>query len=185
MNVLYKGKYKKRSYDIINRIDDKNKKVLDLCFGDVIIAEECKKRNIEWIGFDINPYFAKYAQKKGFNASTQDIEKLSVFPKADICILSGSLYHFYPEIKLILAKMLDSSAKIIISEPIINLTSQKGIIGKIAGVLSNAGKGEESFRFTSESIKLTLSNLKEELNYDFKIIDEKRDILIEITHAKN
>lgn len=185
MNVLYLMKYKKRFYDIISLFNKEDKRVLELCFGDIIIAQECKKRNISWIGYDINEYFVKKAELKGFKAFQADLSTLDSFPKSDVCIMCGSLYHFKDEIGNLLAKMLNSSPKIIISEPIENISSQKGILGKISRFLTNAGKGNENFRFDKTSIIETLDKYSELHHYTFKTISITRDILIEINYDRN
>ncbi len=185
MNILYSMKYKKRFTDILSLFDNEDKSVLELCFGDTIIAQECKKRNILWIGFDINKYFVNTAKLKGFNAIQADLATLDSFPKADVCIMCGSLYHFNDDLESLFAKMLKSSHKIIISEPIENISSQKGIIGKISRILTNAGKGDENFRFNQTSIIETLNKYSQIQHFTFKTISIKRDILIEINYDRN
>jgi ubiquinone/menaquinone biosynthesis C-methylase UbiE len=66
MNVLYLGKYKQRFAPIIDQIKmlPENSKILELCFGDIVIADHCKKNRLEWIGMDINESFVRQAQKK-------------------------------------------------------------------------------------------------------------------------
>lgn len=185
MNILYGLKYKKRFKDIWVLITDSEKNVLELCFGDVIIAKECRKRKISWTGYDINEYFVKRAEKRGFNAICADITKLGSLPQSDVCIICGSLYHFKNEVESIFGMMLNSSPKIIVSEPVINVTSHKGITGKISGILTNAGKGHENFRFTETSILDTLNNLRGKYGFFYKIISTGHDILIEINHDRN
>lgn len=185
MNILYRMKYQARFNDIIDLIKDSDTTILELCFGDTLIAQTCKERGIEWIGYDINEYFVSNAKAKGFNATKQDISELEKLPQADLCIMCGSLYHFIPEIEMTLNKMLTSSSRIIISEPIKNLSSNNGMIGKISRILTNAGKGHENFRFDRSSIIETLEKYKKSQNYTYKIISTKRDILIEINHDRN
>jgi len=185
MNILYLFKYKQRFIDIIELISENDKSILELCFGDIHIANTCKDRGLHWHGIDINESFVKYAKNKGFEATKQDLACLNIFPTADVCIMSGSLYHFHNEIELLFLKMLKSAPKIIISEPIINLSSKKGIIGKISKKLTNAGKGNESFRFNKISIINTLEQYKNKLNFKYRIISIKKDILIEITNERD
>lgn len=180
MNILYSLKYKKRFSEIVNEFSENDKNILELCFGDIYIADECRKRGINWMGIDISENFVKFANKKGYHAIKDDLTKIETLPLSDICIMCGSLYHFHNEIDLILGKMLASSQKIIISEPIVNLSSKKNLIGKISKILTNAGKGAENFRFNKESIIDTLDELKNKMSFEYKIISIKRDILIEI-----
>ncbi len=185
MNILYSMKYKNRFMEIIALLKEDEISILELCFGDTIIAQECKKRNISWIGFDINEYFVKNTKTQGFNAILADIISLPSFPKADVCIICGSLYHFVNDMDSLLCKMLNSSSKIIISEPIENLSTKKGFIGKISHILTNAGKGEENFRFDKTSIIETLNKYSQLHHFTYTTISIKRDILIEINHDRN
>jgi hypothetical protein len=180
MNVLYSFTYKKRFYDVVKEFSENDKNILDLCFGDIIIASECKRLGIQWMGIDMNENFVSFARKKGYNAVQNDITKIETLPLSDICIMVGSLYHFHNEICLIIDKMLASSRRIIISEPIINLSSNEGFIGKISRRFTNAGKGAENFRFNKKSIIEALDTLKIKRNFEYRIISINRDILIEI-----
>ena len=46
MQLLYTGGYKKRYSPIINCLPEKCDSVIELCFGDIILAEYCKKNKI-------------------------------------------------------------------------------------------------------------------------------------------
>jgi hypothetical protein len=185
MNILYLFSYKKRFNDIIKLLSGNEKNVLELCFGDIFIAKACKDKNINWIGIDININFVKFAQKNGFNAQKNDISEMCTLPSADVCVIIGSFYHFYNEIETMLMKMLKSAPRILISEPVKNLSAKKGFIGSISKILTNAGKGHENFRYNEESILKTLDEFKIKFNFTYKIISIKKDILIEILHDRN
>jgi hypothetical protein len=182
MWLLYGGKYKARFDDIIGLLNEDVRSIVDLCFGDVYIAGYCKSKNISWTGFDTNESFVRYARKKGFNASNADVLTLDHLPPCDVCIISGSLYHFHQVLYEVLNKMLESAKVIIISEPIINLSSRKGLIGKIAAASSNAGSGAERFRFSEGTFIKAIDDLSATLNYTYSIISINRDILVTITH---
>ncbi len=185
MNILYSFRYKQRFCDVIALFSEQDKIVTELCFGDIYIANYCSKNNILWQGFDINNYFVSYALKNNFSATNIDISQMQSFPKADVCIMIGSLYHFHNEAESMLLKMLNCAPKIILSEPIINLSSGKGIIGFLAKKFTNAGKGTEAFRYNKKSILKTLNRLTEKLKFKYKIIHIQRDILIEIIDERN
>ena len=185
MNVLYLGKYRQRFTDVIKLISTDDKSVIELCFGDILIAQYCKRKDIDWIGIDINDYFVQYANKMGFKAFADDLVKTKEIKSSDVCIMIGSLYHFNNDIELVLSKMLQAAPKIIISEPIVNLSSSKGWLGTLSKKLTNAGKGEENFRFNKESIINTLDKYSTLLKFSYRIISIKRDILIEILNERN
>ncbi|MDD5571391.1 MAG: class I SAM-dependent methyltransferase [Bacteroidales bacterium] len=185
MNILYLFGYRKRFDDITKLLSGSEKNVLELCFGDIFIAKACKNKGINWTGIDINMNFIKFAQKNGFNAQKNDISEMKSLPAADVCIIVGSLYHFHNETETMLMKMLKSAPRILISEPVKNLSAKKGFIGSISKILTNAGKGSENFRYNEESILKVMDDYKRNFNFTYKIISIKKDILIEILHDRN
>lgn len=181
MNLIYLGKYKRRFDRINNRINSNTGQVIELCFGDTYIARYCRKNNIQWKGYDLNENFVAHAKKLGYNAYKDDITKFDEFEKCDTYIMIGSLYHFKDAGIELLRKMIKASKQVIVSEPIKNLSSTKGIIGFIAKRSANAGKGQETFRYNETSF----IKLMDELNIEYKILSKDKDILIEIINERN
>jgi len=145
--------------------------VLELCFGDLVVAEYCRSHNKLWKGIDINPVFVSRAQTRGFDAQQTDIMGCETLPPSDVCIMIGSLYHFSGDLKRIFSLMLRSAPKIIISEPTTNLSHFRGPVGFLAKKCTNAGKGREEFRFTESSFSETLDKLSRELAFDYKMVN--------------
>ena len=180
MNVIYGGSYRAR-FELITRFVANNKisSVLELCFGDIIIAEYCKQRNINWKGIDINPGFTEYAKKKGYDATCQDVLLVNSFHKSDICIMAGSLYHFKDHLDDILKKVFEASPLFLISEPVKNLSSRKGLIGYIARHSANIGKGAEEFRFNKQTFEEMLSQYSKKFNFEYQTLGHfKKDIVV-------
>ncbi len=170
MNILYKGNYRRRFDGIFKLISGKS--VTELCFGDTLVADYCKQHKIDWKGIDSNETFISRANKKGYKTELNDINALIYFPKADTCIISGSLYHFHKNIENLFSKLLECAPVIIISEPISNLSNHKGIIGKTAAISATVNGQKQNFRFTKESLLETLSNLSAKLNFNFKVVEQ-------------
>jgi hypothetical protein len=101
-------------------------------------------------------------------------------PESDVCLMMGSLYHFYPDLKQLFEKIRRSSRRFILSEPVVNLTNQKGLIGKLAQKLTNAGKGEETFRFDENSLLETIKSWQKDYDFDYQIMGRGKDEIIEI-----
>ena len=180
MNLLYKGNYSKRFEHIFPFISGKN--VTEICFGDIAIAGYCRKNGINWAGIDINENFVKNAQKYGFNASMGNVHTMANFPKGDVCIIAGSLYHFHEDRETLFMKMLDCGPIIIISEPVINLSNNKGIIGKLAKASATINGKKQLFRYTTASLTAELNLLSRKLNFNYKIIGQfYKDLIIVIT----
>lgn len=178
MYVLYLGKYRRRFERINALLIPNTNAVIELCFGDIFIAEYCKKKGIDWKGYDINEHFVRNATRLNYNAILKDINELSVFEKCDTYIIIGSLYHFKDNSVEILRKMIASSRQVIISEPIKNISTVKGFIGSIASLFTNAGNGNENFRFNETTFLAMLDTL----NSNYKIVTIDKDILIQITN---
>jgi hypothetical protein len=175
MNLLYLGQYKRRFTCVTNWIKGNN--VVELCFADLQIAKHCKKKNKNWKGFDLNESFVSFAQRHNFDAIKSNIDFQESFPKCDTLIICGSLYHF--QLEIIIKKCLQSSSTIIISEPVKNLASYKGIIGALAKRLSSINGKAQSFRYTEESLLSGLMDLSQILNFKYQIVERfSKDIII-------
>jgi hypothetical protein len=181
MNVLYTGSYKKRFQLIGDALaKEKPQHVLELCFGDIVVANYCKSKSIQWQGYDLNHNFVEYALKNGFEAKCQDLLTVDEFPKNDVTIISGSLYHFTNEqLTQLLKKIVHSTSKLIISEPIINLSDSKGLLGYVARRQANAGKGNESFRYNKETFTKKMEEVSKEFNLKLEVLGFiKKDMVI-------
>jgi hypothetical protein len=156
--------------------------MLELCFGDTLLAKFCKKNNINWKGIDLNKGFTDRALRKGYDAMNYDITELEVFPKVDLCVMVGSLYHFADFTDSIFKKILNASDRVIISEPIKNLSDKKGLIGYIAKHSASPGKKHEIFRYNEISFLELIEKMKNEFNFKYRIIERyRKDLVIEIT----
>jgi len=177
MNLLYKGGYAERFTKVTHLIDKKN--VLELCFGDTRIAEFCRRNGIEWTGYDLSSNFVKEARVKKFNAHQANLAELTEFPSADICIICGSLCYFYPDLPAMLSKMLRASPKIIISEPVINLSAQKGLLGSLVRKMPFLEGSAKYFRFDEKSLMDALELYSKKLNFRYAITERfNKDMIV-------
>ena len=80
-----------------------------------------------------------------------------------------------------LLKIMNSCSRLLISEPIHNLSNSAGLIGRIASHSANAGNGTEEFRYDKKELIKTLEELCGN-RWILQIInDQKRDIILEVT----
>jgi SAM-dependent methyltransferase len=178
------GRYAARFKDISSQLVHyaPGSRVLELCFGDTYIAEFCKAAGHQWIGLDINQDFIRHAQNLGFNARYEDLFSAKNFPKADVCIMMGSLYHFHHQADCLLEKILSAANTFILSEPVLNLSARKGFIGFLAKRAANAGKGNEPFRYNAATLMSLLEASSRRLNYTIDSVTEKgKDVIVKIT----
>jgi len=184
MNMLYLGRYRQRFKDITNELKPEDNNIVEFCFGDIFIASYCKKTARHWVGYDINDVFVNYALKRGYNAVRADVLSLESLPAADVLIFAGSLYHFHENMHKIWQLMTSCAPKIILSEPIKNITAIKNFVGKIGARATAVQDGAEAFRFDRGSLIEMLDSLKEPYNFTYEIVSEKKDILI-IIHERD
>ena len=183
MNILYFGEYKKRFKvitDILSRRKN-DKKIIELCFGDIYIANWCKENNIEWNGYDININFINYAKLRGFEAHYYDLFEFRDLPKCETAIMIGSFYHFYMHAEEILDHIMKFTHKFILSEPIKNLSSTGGLLGYLAKRYTRSGRGNETFRYNYESLKNTLESEKLKKYKIKELFRNDREVIFEIT----
>jgi hypothetical protein len=167
MFLLYGGTYASRYNLIVNCVKQKRpKKVLELCFGDTLLAEFCRKNKIEWQGIDHNKSFIAHARKKGHNVLQRNITKIQDLPKADMIVISGALYHFHDTIDQLFERILESTNQVLISEHVIPFNTSKGLLGYIGGIISNAGNRNEPFRYNKVSLGELMKRLS--LKYHLK-----------------
>jgi len=160
LNLLFFGRYKHRFEKVIALLDpQKEKKIVELCFGDIYIAQWCKEQGVDYIGLDINPHFVSDAQSKGYCVKLADLRTQKSIPTGDVAIMMGSLYHFHDMLEVLINKIMASYPRFIISEPIRNWASRNDLLGHIARNCANAGQGEEFFRFTEYSLLEALEEI--------------------------
>ena len=182
MNLLYFGKYKRRFAPVIAHLTGlpPGSKILELCFGDIYIADFCRKAGYQWKGLDINKHFIDRARKLGFDACYADLSSSDKLPQADVCVIMGSLYHFHQHAEAMLARMLMAAKTVVISEPVSNLSSKGGLIGFLAKRSANTGKGDESFRYNKKSFMELLDRYRGSLNVETIVQDHGKDIIVKL-----
>jgi hypothetical protein len=185
MNLLYCGGYGGRFAKLAEElIKTDPKSVQEFCFGDTYLAGFCRDRKIAWQGIDLNRKFVKHATKKGFRAVEGDVLELAVYEKSDLGVIAGALYHFSPEeLKLFLTKVFRSTQVLLISEPVQNLSSSWGALGRLlAGKLTETSKREPYFRYTRENLLERLTFLGKILDFEIAVSGTyKNDLILILT----
>ncbi|MFH1069955.1 MAG: methionine biosynthesis protein MetW [Candidatus Glassbacteria bacterium] len=153
MRIIYRGQFELRYKKIAELIPD-GSVVNDICCGDgYIYSKYLRSKKVSYHGFDNNPSFIRWLRANGIKSSLLDIYH-DPLPSGDILLLQASLYQFIPEHESLLKKLLASiHKKIIISEPITNLSSNKSrLISKFAQWMSATEKGPCRERFDREKL---------------------------------
>mgnify|MGYP001299455819 CR=1 FL=1 len=179
MQFLYGKNYSAR-YHAISEIIPEGESVLDICCGDCALYKRVLiKKNISYTGIDINKKFVASSLKKSVNVLQLDIRN-NVIPKADYVLMQASLYQFIPNHKLIIDKLLRSAnKKLIISEPIRNLSSSNNSIIKfIARYSANPGTGHTVKRFSEETFRRFFTDNYKNVIVDFVLLPGGRELMV-------
>lgn len=177
MKLLYLGRYEQRFDPVINAI--RGNSVVELCFGDHLIASACRKKGISWIGIDLLPAFVNAAIAKGFDARLGDLHELRQFPTADTFIICGSLYHFHDELPALLQSIFEHTSCLLISEPVVNLSQSNGFIGKLAKESATVNGKKQTFRYDENSLLHELKSIGSTIGVRIKVIDRnKKDLIL-------
>ncbi|MFH1004263.1 MAG: class I SAM-dependent methyltransferase [Bacteroidota bacterium] len=153
MKFLYGRNFETR-YIAISEIIPENTSVTEVCAGDGYLYEYyLKKKNIKYIGLDVNPVFVNAARKKNISFFLHDLMMDDV-PSADYVIIHASLYQFIPNEHVIIKKLLNAAATtLIISEPVRNLSdSTNPVIAAFAKYSANPGNAHAVKRFNKETL---------------------------------
>jgi hypothetical protein len=179
MNVLYRGGYRRRFERVLEHVPAATRSLCDLCFGDTYVAEWCRARGITWTGIDLNRVFCERAVRRGFDAVCTDLLTADL-PVADVYVMAGSLYHFHQTLPLLLDRILARTKRLILSEPVRNLSADRGLLGWFARRAADPGTGRAEFRFDAERLIAALRTEQERLGFKLSILSSDRDLVVEI-----
>ena len=153
MRMLY-GKHYESRYTAIAKIIPDGSVVTEVCAGHgYLYSNHLKKKNIKYLGLDINPVFVSHAQKEGIPFQMHDLIADAI-PASAYIVIQGSLCQFIPGEETIMRKLLAATGTaLIIAEPVRNLSSSSNpLIAFIAKRSANAGKGHNTQRFNEKTL---------------------------------
>lgn len=180
MHLLYRGGYMTRFERVFSLVRDADETVLELCFGDTVVAEFCGRAGKKWIGSDVSDTFVSHAVKRGFDARKQNILNVQEFPRCDVCIMMGALYHFDKQLPDLFRRIKNASSRFILSEPTRNWACSRGLLGFLARKFTRAVGREENFRFNDRSLISVIDSLKDEIGFTYRVADTSRDMTVEV-----
>ena len=178
VRLIYLQGYNRR-YERIAELIPPGARVLEICCGDCYLYEKyLKKKNIKYIGFDINETFIKHAKKRSIDVKFLDIRKVNSFPMTEFILIHASLYQFIPDEREIIEKMLNSATdKVIIAEPVKNWASTGNfLIKKFVHIFSKQKVKTSNRRFNERTFNKLCENFKEYLKNIYKF-NNSREII--------
>lgn len=162
IRTLY-GKDFDTRYRALAELIPENSQVVELCMGDAYLYRNyLQRKNVQYLGLDINHVFVRSASKKNIAAKVHN-HLTDEFPAAEIIVMQGSLYQFIPDEKKIIGKMLHSAGKkALISEPVRNRAHSKNRIIRIVSQYGvDPGTGKKTERFSEQSLLECFSSFSE------------------------
>jgi len=170
MRVLYGRYYASRYQEIAALIPD-GVSVLELCCGPAqLYRQYLRSKNVKYTGLDINARFIKQLQNENVDGQVWDLRENKQLPAADYVLMQASLYHFLPDTRPIVDRMLEAARrKVIIAEPIRNLSSSSfALVRSIARHLTKVGDWHHD-RFTEQMLDQFFSHYQPQIDGCFLI----------------
>ena len=179
------GNYFKDYQVIFSLIPSSSKKVIELCFGDIYLANICKQNQIDWTGYDISNFFVENAKKRNLNAIKANLHDCNIDTTCDAIIISRSLYHFKDTLDSFFEKLLKCSRNIIICESLNSFGNSKNkVFRMVAQYLTHSGDSDHVYRYNENSILKDIEYLcsKYKLTVKRQIIknDRRKNIFLHL-----
>jgi SAM-dependent methyltransferase len=152
---LYHGAYVER-YKSLAALVPEGSSVVDVCCGPArLYFSHLRFKRVSYIGLDINPGFVARLASAGFENVTGKVWDLTAtepLPRADYVIMQASLYHFLPDPRPIVDRMLAAAeVNVILAEPVRNVADSKNpLLAWLARKLTNPGTGDQPHRFNQD-----------------------------------
>ena len=155
MRALYGRHYSDRMRAVADQVPA-GSSVLELCCGPATLYRRYLRGRVSsYVGIDVNDRFVEWCKRAGVDVRSADLASTGPpLPAADIAIIQASLYHFLPDARSVVDRMLEAaSERVIVSEPIRNLASSKlPIVGLLGRRAADPGVGGHAGRFTEETL---------------------------------
>jgi SAM-dependent methyltransferase len=154
MFLLYQGGYRERSKALATLIPE-GASVVDVCCGPAsLYFDHLRFKRVAYTGLDINDGFVQNVSARGVKALVWDVSSDTPLPKADYVIMQASLYHFLPDPRPVVDRMLDAASKnVLLTEPVRNLAdSPNPLVAWLARKLTNPGTGDQPRRFNAKRL---------------------------------
>jgi SAM-dependent methyltransferase len=153
MAVLYGPYYRARSRAVAELVPS-GSSVLELCCGPgTLYLDHLRPKVVRYRGLDLNPVFVEALRRRGAEAEVRDVGAPEPLPPADVVLMQASLYHFLPDASGVVDRMRAAACdRVIVSEPVRNLSSGRGPLARIAARSASPGDRDHPDRFTEASL---------------------------------
>ncbi len=180
MLTLYGRHYSSR-YQSLADLIPAGTSVLDLCCGPAVLYHRyLRRKSVRYTGLDLSAEFIKRLQRRGGEGHVWDVRALAPLPSADSVVMQASLYHFLPDPKPVVERMLQASRRqVIVAEPVRNLAnSQYRLVAACARRFTDAGDGRAHTRFTPQTLDALFASFGSRLLRSFPIPGGREKVFI-------
>lgn len=121
MRALYRS-WQPAIYRRVSELIPTGAEVLEVCCGTCPTARSyLLPRGIRYRGLDVNARMVEYAVRQGLAVDHCNLRELPVLPPSQVVLMMLSLFHFLPDVELVLGKLLAAARqRLIIVEPVRN-----------------------------------------------------------------
>ncbi len=171
MRLLY-GRHYKARYRVLAELVPTGATVCDVCCGPAVLYRRyLRQKGVNYTGVDVNEHYVRRLVAAGGNGVVCDVRRASALPRAEIVVMQASLYHFLPDARSIVDKLLAAATRrVIIAEPIRNLADHPNrFVAAVTSRMTNAGSGPQAHRFTEETFDALLAGLASAVTRAFLI----------------
>jgi SAM-dependent methyltransferase len=168
MRGLYRRNYEAR-YRALAALIPQRASVVELCCGPgALYRRHLAAKHVHYVGLDSSPPFVGTLRAAGIDAREWDVRSSQPLPRADYALMQASLYQFMADAPAILDRMMSAAAQgVIVAEPIRNLSTSAGTLGRRFARFANPGDGAPVDRYTEESLALLLEPFSRRLQRTF------------------
>ena len=168
MRLLY-GRHHDARYRSLAALIPEHASVVELCCGPgELYRRHLSSKSVRYVGLDRNPGFIRRVRAAGAMGHVVDVRSCSPLPAADYVLMQASLYQFMPEGSDLIARMLAAARRrVIIAEPIHNLSTSTGPLGPWLARMANPGDGAALDRHDEETLSRLLDQFRPRIERTF------------------
>ena len=180
MRLLY-GRYYASRYRVVAELVPEGATVVDVCCGPATLYRRyLRPKSVRYVGVDVNARYVRSLTALGARGEVCDVQRAAALPRAEVVLMQASLYHFLPDARSMVEKMLSSAThRVIVSEPIRNLAdSRNPVLAWSAKRLTNAGDGPQRHRFTEQTLDELFARYESSLARSFLIPGGREKVFV-------
>ncbi|OBH58706.1 class I SAM-dependent methyltransferase [Mycobacterium sp. E2479] len=154
MRTLY-GRHYAARFRAIAALIPEGATVLDVCCGPgTLYSRYLREKSVDYLGLDLNNGFIARLNDAGGRGEVRNLHADTPLPRADFVIMQASLYHFLPDPRAVVDRMLAAARnRVIVAEPVRNMTtSDNRVLAALGRRFTNPGDGAQAHRFTEATL---------------------------------